>query len=131
MQKASMYSIKRRVVWLSLGFLAMGSGVAVAADAAVVSPGLLKVAMVQQSPAQIKSFANAVRQIRPLNDQVHAEVTQKGLSATKKEEIKKSYMQKVDGILSANHLSAEQYSSMLKQTQTDPAFAKQVEAAMQ
>ncbi|MHB1749741.1 MAG: DUF4168 domain-containing protein [Acidithiobacillus sp.] len=83
------------------------------------------------SPAEIKNFATAVRGIKPLNEQVHSALSQKDITATKREELKKSYMTRVNRILASNHLTAEQYSSLLKQTQNDPAFARQVEAAMQ
>lgn len=118
MQKSLGHSIKFGLVVLALGGLGLVSNVAFASDAMAASP------------AQIKDFAHAVEQIKPLNAQAHAEISQKGVSKAKQDAVKKSYMEKVDKVLETNHLSAGQYSSMLKQTQTDPAFAKQVEAAM-
>ncbi len=131
MQKSLNHTVKAGITMLTLGVLGLASNIAFANTAVTPGAHLVNVAMTSASPAQIKSFANAVKQIKPLNEQAHAEISQKGISATKQETVKKSYVEKVNSILASNHLSSEQYASMLKQTQTDPAFAKQVEAAMQ
>jgi hypothetical protein len=117
----------------ALGLFGLGTSVAFASGMGISAPGLLRTAMTAgavASPAEIKNFAAAVRGIKPLNEQVHSALSQKGITATKREELKKSYMARVNSILARNHLTAEQYTSMLKQTQDDPAFAKQVEGAM-
>ncbi|PKY10830.1 hypothetical protein B1757_07695 [Acidithiobacillus marinus] len=116
MRKSLRHAIRSGLVIVALGVAGLGSSMAVAATAA--------------SPAQVKDFAHAVQQIKPLNEQAHAEISQKGVSKAKQDAVKKSYMQKVDKVLESNHLTAVEYSNMLKQTQTDPAFAKEVEAAM-
>lgn len=116
MRKSLIQSLRSGLVLAALGVVGLGSSMAFAATAA--------------SPAQVKDFAHAVQQIKPLNEQAHAEISQKGVSKAKQDAVKKSYMQKVDKVLEDNHLSAAEYSNMLKQTQTDPAFAKEVEAAM-
>ncbi|WP_414040132.1 DUF4168 domain-containing protein [Acidithiobacillus sp. M4-SHS-6] len=116
MQKSLSHSIRSGLVLVALSVVGLGSTLAFAATA--------------ESPAQVKDFANAVRQIKPLNEQTHAEISQKGISKAKQDAIKKAYMEKVDKVLESNHLTEAEYSSMLKQTQTDPAFAKEVEAAM-
>ncbi|MBU2849753.1 DUF4168 domain-containing protein [Acidithiobacillus ferrivorans] len=118
----------------ALGLFGLGTSVAFASGMEISAPGLLRTAMTAgavASPAEIKNFAAAVRGIKPLNEQVHSALSQKGITATKREELKKSYMARVNSILASNHLTAEQYTSMLKQTQDDPAFARQVEGAMQ
>ena len=128
---------KSRLQWgtlFILGLFSLGGGAALAAGLERATPGFLRVAATAgtaSNPTQIKNFAVAVGQIKQLNEQVHTALSQKGLTAAKRENLKQSYMTKVDGVLASNHLTAEQYSSMLKKTQTDPAFAKQVEAAMQ
>ncbi|WP_248884489.1 DUF4168 domain-containing protein [Acidithiobacillus acidisediminis] len=82
------------------------------------------------TPAQVHDFAQAVEQIKPLNEQVHAAISKPGVTEQQKEAMKKSYMAKVDSILASHHLTAEQYGSMLQETQKNPAFAKEVEGAM-
>lgn len=116
MQKVLRHSLRSGLILVALGVAGMGSTLAFAGTT--------------ESPAQVKDFAHAVQQIKPLNEQAHAEISQKGVSKAKQDAVKKSYMEKVDKVLESNHLSATEYSNMLKQTQTDPAFAKEVEAAM-
>ncbi|WP_298171074.1 DUF4168 domain-containing protein [Acidithiobacillus sp.] len=117
----------------AFGLFGLGTSVAFASGMEISAPGLVRTAMTASavaSPAEIKNFAAAVQGIKPLNEQVHSALSQKDITATKREELKKSYMARVNSILASNHLTAEQYSSMLKQTQDDPAFARQVEGAM-
>ena len=118
----------------ALGLFGLGTSMAFASGMETAAPGLVRTAMTAgavANPAEIKNFAAAVRGIKPLNEQVHSALSQKDITATKREELKKSYMTRVNSILASNHLTAEQYSSLLKRTQNDPAFARQVEAAMQ
>ncbi|MDD3759848.1 MAG: DUF4168 domain-containing protein [Acidithiobacillus sp.] len=92
--------------------------------------GLVSVSALAATAGQVQDFARAVEQIKPLNEQVHAAINKPGVTDAQKQAMKKSYMDKVNAILASHHLTAEQYSSMLQETQKNPAFAKEVEAAM-
>ncbi|MEY2341812.1 DUF4168 domain-containing protein [Acidithiobacillus sp. IBUN Pt1247-S3] len=92
--------------------------------------GFASVPALAATPGQIHDFAQAVEQIKPLNEQVHAAINKAGVTAAQKEAMKQSYMEKVNAILVSHHLTAEQYGSMLQETQKNPTFAKEVEAAM-
>ena len=121
------------VVFAAFGLMGLGVGTAFASSVETSAPGLMRTAMAGSavaSPAEVKNFAAAVQEIKPLNEQVHSALSRKGITATQREALKKSYMTKVDGILAKNHLTAEQYSSMLSRTQSDPEFTKEVEADM-
>ncbi|WP_215875583.1 MULTISPECIES: DUF4168 domain-containing protein [Acidithiobacillus] len=120
-------------VLVAFGLMGLGVGTAFASSIGTSAPGLMRTALAGgavASAAEVKNFAAAVQEIKPLNEQVHSALSRKGITATQREELKKSYMTKVDGILAKNHLTAEQYSSLLRQTQSDPDFAKDVEADM-
>ena len=92
--------------------------------------GLASAPAIAATSGQVRDFAQAVAQIKPLNEQTHAAINKAGTTAAQKAAMKKSYMEKVSAILVSHHLTAEQYSSMLQETQKNPAFAKEVEAAM-
>jgi hypothetical protein len=82
------------------------------------------------SQAEIQRFAAAVTRIKPLNEQIHHDLGAKSVSAAQRETLMKQYGAKVHAVLSAHHLTVQEYGALMNKAQTDPTFAQQVEAAI-
>ncbi len=82
------------------------------------------------SQAEVRRFAAAVTQIKPVNEQIHHDLGTKSVSAAQRETLMKQYGAKVQAVLSAHHLTVQEYGALMNKAQTDPAFAQQVEAAI-
>lgn len=82
------------------------------------------------SQAEVRRFAAAITQIKPLNEQIHHDLGAKSVSAAQRETLMKHYGSKVQAVLSAHHLTVQEYGALMNKAQTDPAFAQQVEAAI-
>ena len=124
----------------------MKKGVIVAATALMMASGLAMAATAEQMPAQqttpaaaqvpvnaqeLHHFAAAVKQIQPIDMKAHAVIENKKMSESSKKMKLAGYDKQITTVLAHHHLTPVKYETLLKKAETDPAFAKRTESALQ